>query len=141
MDIQHYNTSNMVMQSNCMTVQQYLTPHTSHTEVINDWEQHSRNYNLYILHTTQEDPVAKHKHRQMTEEVHALLEASIISASHEDIIIWLKCNYSELPSTTRTCSIVTTDQQQEEQLKSPSLHVETTSFQIIKLSSHIKTIT
>ena len=74
----------------------------------------------------------------MTEEVHVLISALI---SHEDTIIWLKCNYSEPPSTTRTCSIVTTDQQQEEQPKSPNLHVETTSFQIIKLSSHMKTTT
>ena len=90
-----------------MTVQQSLTPHILHIEVINDWEQPPRKYNLYLLHTTQEDPVAKHKHRQMTEEVHVLISALI---SHEDTIIWLKCNYSELPSTTRTCSIVTTDQ-------------------------------
>ena len=105
MEIQHYNTSNMVMQSKFMTVQQPLTPHTLHIEVINDWEQPPRNYNLF--HPTKEDPVAKHKHRQMTEEVHVLISALI---SHEDTIILLECNYSEPPSTTRTCSIVTTDQ-------------------------------
>ena len=52
----------------------------------------------------------------------------------------MRLNYDQtIISCTRTCSIVTRDQQQEEQLKSPNLHVETRSFQIVKLSSHVPT--